>query len=453
MNDITAIFERLLSGPAAPEKEFVPGRHTYADIYGIAAGLLSQFSSRKMAGKPVCLCTEDHGIIAAALLASLAGGPVFILPYSLSSQVILETREAMKFKYAIVDNSIVLPEGVQGIRPERGTWPPRRSISARDINSLFMQLFTGGSTGKPKVWPKTPVNLFAEAAYQAGKYRFAAADLVAATVPPYHIYGLLYTVMAPFLASASVMPGIFVYPHEIVSVLRDNPVTILVSVPVHYHVLNGAIIQPQRLRMAFSSAGPLDPEDALAFYRQTGVGPEEIYGSTETGGVACRSSATGRNLLEPFECLKWKISHDRLCVKSPFISPDIPVDEHGFFMTGDRAALIADGRFTILGRADGVMKVGGKRVDLNDVQDKIKKIPKIRDIFLFSMRGRKGRDADIAAVIETDLDEIEVRQILSRVLEQYAQPRRIRIVDKMPSTSTGKYDREAIIKLFDAEQD
>jgi acyl-coenzyme A synthetase/AMP-(fatty) acid ligase len=205
--------------------------------------------------------------------------------------------------------------------------------------------------------------------------------------------------------------------------------------------------------MAFSSAGPLDPEDALAFYRQTGVGPEEIYGSTETGGVACRSSATGRNLLEPFECLKWKISHDRLCVKSPFISPDIPVDEHGFFMTGDRAALIADGRFTILGRADGVMKVGGKRVDLNDVQDKIKKIPKIRDIFLFSMRGRKGRDADIAAVIETDLDEIEVRQILSRVLEQYAQPRRIRIVDKMPSTSTGKYDREAIIKLFDAEQD
>jgi len=453
MNDIHALFERLLSGPSAPEKEFVPAGHTYADVYSIAAGLLAQFSSREMSGKPVCICTEDRGIIAAALLASLAGGPVFILPYSLSSQVIRETREAMKFKYAIVDDSIVLPKGVKGIRPERGIWPSRRSVSARNINTIFMQLFTGGSTGKPKVWPKTPVNLFAEAAYQAEKYRFSGSDLVAATVPPYHIYGLLYTVMAPFLASASVLAGIYVYPHEIVSVLRDNPVTILVSVPVHYRVLNGAGVQSRRLRLAFSSAGPLDPEDALAFYRQTGIGPEEIYGSTETGGVACRSSATGRDLLEPFECLKWKISHDRLCVKSPFISPDIPVDEHGFFMTGDRAALVADGRFVILGRADGVLKVGGKRVDLNDVQDKIKKIPKIRDAFLFSIKGRKGRGTDIAAVVETEMDEEELRKVLSNTLEHYALPRRIRIVDRIPSTSTGKYDREAITRLFSAEKE
>lgn len=451
MNDIRAIFERILSGPTAPEKEFVHGGHTYADVYAMAAGMLAQFSSKEMDGKPVCVCTEDRGIIAATLLASLAGGPVFILPYSLSPQVIRETREAMKFNYAIVDDSIALPDDVKGIRPERGTWSSKQSASARDINTVFMQLFTGGSTGKPKVWPKTPVNLFAEAAYQADKYRFSRDDLVAATVPPYHIYGLLYTVMAPFLMTASVMAGMYVYPHEIVSVLRDNPVTILVSVPVHYRVLNGAGILSQGLRLAFSSAGPLDPEDALAFYRQTGIGPEEIYGSTETGGVACRSSATGRTLLEPFECLKWKISHDRLCVKSPFISPDIPVDEDGFFMTGDRAAVVADGRFAILGRADGVVKVGGKRVDLNDIQDKIKRIPEIRDAFLFSMKERKGRGTDIAAVVETDMDEEELRQVLSRTLEHYAVPRRIRIVKSIPSTSTGKYDREAIIRLFNTE--
>jgi acyl-coenzyme A synthetase/AMP-(fatty) acid ligase len=351
MNDIHVLLERLLSGPAAPEKEFVPGGHTYADVYAMAAGLLAQFSSKEMSGKPVCICTEDRGIIAAALLASLAGGPVFILPYSLSPQVIRETREAMKFKHAIVDDSIVLPEGVRSVRPERGTWSYRQGEGARNINDVFMQLYTGGSTGKPKVWPKTSVNLFAEAAYQADKYRFGRIDLVAATVPPYHIYGLLYTVMAPFLASASVLAGMYVYPHEIVSVLSNYPVTILVSVPVHYRVLNGVAMQSNRLRLAFSSAGPLDPEDALAFYRQTGIGPEEIYGSTETGGVACRSSAVGRNLLEPFECLKWKISHDRLCVKSPFISPDIPVDEDGFFMTGDRAAVVPAPRFSIQGKA------------------------------------------------------------------------------------------------------
>jgi acyl-coenzyme A synthetase/AMP-(fatty) acid ligase len=453
MNDIQKIIDQILAGPAYPEKEFVPGRHTYADVYGMAAGLLEQFSSKEMSGEPVCICTDDRGIIAAALLASLVGGPVYILPYSLSPQVVQETREAMKFKYAVTDSTAELPEGVHGIRPERGIWASHRSVPTRDINSVFLQLFTGGSTGKPKVWPKSPVNLFAEASYQAEKYRYTGTDLIAATVPPYHIYGLLYTVMAPLLTSASVLAGMYVFPHEIVSVLLNNPVTILVSVPVHYRVLNGAGINAPRLRLAFSSAGPLDPEDALAFYRQTGIGPEEIYGSTETGGVACRSTATGRDLLEPFECLEWKVSHDRLCVKSPFISPDIPVDEHGFFTTGDRAAVVDKHRFTILGRADGVVKVGGKRVDLNDVQDKIKRVPEIRDAFLFSIRHRKGRGTDIAAVIEADLDESELRQVLSRTLEQYALPRRIRIVDKMPSTSTGKYDREAIMKLFDAEQD
>jgi acyl-coenzyme A synthetase/AMP-(fatty) acid ligase len=453
MNDIKKIIDRILTGPEYPEKEYVPGRHTYADVYGMAAGLLEQFSSKEMAGEPVCICTEDRGIIAATLLASLVGGPVYILPYSLSPQVIQETREVMKFRYAVADSTVELPEGVPGVRPERGTWMSRRSDGARDINSNFFQLFTGGSTGKPKVWQKTPMNLFAEAAYQAERYSYAATDLVAATVPPYHIYGLLYSVMAPFLASASVLAGMYVFPHEIVSVLGSNPVTILVSMPVHYRVLNGAGINAPHLRLAFSSTGPLDPGDALAFYRKTGVGPEEGYGSTETGGVACRSTATGRDLLEPFEFLEWKINHDRLCVKSPFISPDVPVDEHGFFMTGDRVALVGKNRFTLLGREDGVVKVGGKRVDLNDVQDKIKRIAEIRDAFLFSMQGRKGRGADIVAVIEADLDEIEVRQILSRVLEQYAQPRRIRIVNKMPSTSAGKYDHEAIMKLFDAEKD
>jgi acyl-coenzyme A synthetase/AMP-(fatty) acid ligase len=453
MIDVRIIFSRLLAGPSVPEKDFIAGGHTYADVYAMAAGLLDQFSSPETGGAPVCLCTEDHGIIAAALLASLAGGPVFILPYSLSPQALEDTRNAMNFSHAVIDRPLELPAGVTAVTPARGNWSARRTGIERDPDAVFMKLFTGGSTGAPKVWSKTPVNLFAEAAYQADKYAYSDNDLVAATVPPYHIYGLLYSVMSPFLGSSTVLPGIYVFPREIASVLASNPVTILVSVPVHYRVLKQTPLSAPKLRLAFSSAGPLDKEDAAAFYRQTGVGPEEIYGSTETGGIACKSSAVGRELLEPFECLEWKISHERLCVRSPFVSADLPADAHGFYITGDRAAPAGDGRIALLGRADGVVKVGGKRVDLNDVQEKIKKVPGVRDAYLASMNGRKGRGTDIAAVIETDLNEEEVRLALSGSLEQYAMPRRIRAVKKMPSTSTGKYDREAIMKLFDTERE
>ncbi len=450
MDDITVLIERLLAGPAEPEKEFVTLGRTYGDCYSHAVGFVDRFSTLEQEGEPVCICTEDRGIIAAAMLSSLAGGPVCILPYSLSPQVLSEMRDIMGFRYAIVDSPFELPDGVVGILPERGEWPP--ATKPKEADAVFMQLFTGGSTGKPKVWSKTAVNLFAEAAYQAEKYAFKGSDLVAATVPPYHIYGLLYTVMAPFLASAGVLPGTYVFPGEIASVLQKSSATILVSVPVHYRVLKATKITAPKLRLAFSSAGPLDRDDAAAFYLQTGVGPEEIYGSTETGGIACKSSATGRDELEPFECLEWKISHDCLCVRSPFVSPDLPTDSKGFFTTGDRASIAGPGHFTLLGRADGVVKVGGKRVDLNDVQDRIKRVPDIRDACVISMSGRRGRGTDIAAVIETDLDEDRVRTMLSGVLEQYAVPRRIRIVATMPSTSTGKYDREAIMKYFDADQ-
>jgi acyl-coenzyme A synthetase/AMP-(fatty) acid ligase len=450
MTDIAALIRRLMEGPAEPDKEFVAGACTYRACYSHAAGFVDRFATLESDGEPVCICTEDRGIIASAMLSSLAGGPVCILPYSLSPQVLCEMRDIMGFRYAIVDSPFELPDGVVGILPEEGQWPP--ATRPKEAEAVFMELFTGGSTGKPKVWSKTAANLFAEAAYQAEKYVFIGNDLVAATVPPYHIYGLLYTVMAPFLASARVLPGTYVFPGEIAAILKEQPVTILVSVPVHYRVLKGVEISAPELRLAFSSAGPLDRDDAAAFYRQTGVGPEEIYGSTETGGIACKCSATGRLELEPFECLEWKISHDRLCVKSPFVSPDLPTDSRGFFTTGDRAAPAGPGRFTLLGRADGVVKVGGKRVDLNDVQDKIKGVPGIRDAFVISMSGRRGRGTDIAAVIETDLDEERVRELISGVLERYAMPRRIRLVEKMPATSTGKYDRESIMRYFDADQ-
>ncbi len=451
MDDITVLIEHLLQGPAEPNRDFVAPGRTYGDCYSHGAGFVDRFASLQCDGEPVCICTEDRGLIASAMLSSLAGGPVCVLPYSLSPQVLSEMRDILGFRYAIVDAPVELPDGVVGILPERGQWPP--ATRSRDADSIFMQLFTGGSTGKPKVWSKTGRNLLAEAAYQAEKYGFGGGDLVAATVPPYHIYGLLYTVMAPFLASASVLPGTYVFPGEISSVLSEKPVTILVSVPVHYRVLKSARLHAPKLRLAFSSAGPLDSEDAAVFYRQTGVGPEEIYGSTETGGIACKSSATGRNDLEPFECLDWKISHDRLCVRSPFVSPDLPVDGKGFFTTGDRASDAGGGRIALLGRADGVVKVGGKRVDLNDVQDRIKRLQGVRDACVISMGGRGGRGTDIAAVIETDMSEEEARAAMAGALERYAVPRRIRTVASMPATATGKYDREAIMKYFQFEQE
>ncbi len=439
--DTERMLERLMAVPADPARDFVSGTRTRGDLYEYAGGFLHTLGK----DEPVCLCTEDRGMIAAAVLASLAGGPICVLPHSLSGRALRETREAIRFNNAIADPSIELPAGVDAVPPARRAWRP---AGARTMDSIFLTLFTGGSTDRPRIWTKTASAMIGEALFQVRKYGIVGDDLIAATVPPYHIYGLLFTVLIPLLAGATVMEGTRLFPGEICSAVGQGGATVLVSVPVHYRSLNGTRIPSKRLRLAFSSAGPLDPEDASAFHRETGIAVEEIYGSTETGGIACRSSAAGRELLEPFEPVRWRIRHDLLSVQSPFLSPELPLDADGFFVTGDRASAAQEGRFTLLGRADSVVKVGGKRVDLQDVRDRITRLEGVRDAYVFSLPGKTGRGTAIAAIIETDCTEARIRELCAVSLEPYEMPRRIRVVGTMPSTSAGKYDRDAIERYF-----
>jgi acyl-coenzyme A synthetase/AMP-(fatty) acid ligase len=123
-------------------------------------------------------------------------------------------------------------------------------------------------------------------------------------------------------------------------------------------------------------------------------------------------------------------------------------DAEGFCLTGDDAREDKDSRFVLLGRADGIVKVAGKRVDLLDVQNKIKTLPTVSDAVVVAMPTEKGRESVIAAVIACDLTETHVRKLLIDMLEPYAVPRRIKIVSSIARTATGKVDRRRIEQSF-----
>jgi acyl-coenzyme A synthetase/AMP-(fatty) acid ligase len=61
---------------------------------------------------------------------------------------------------------------------------------------------------------------------------------------------------------------------------------------------------------------------------------------------------------------------------------------------------------------------------------------------------KKGRENEIAAVIEGDIHPKQVREFLSGQLEPYAQPRNIKVVNRIPRNNMGKYNMEMIRKLF-----
>lgn len=445
--------EHILSGPKDPKKEFTLSGHTYEDVYQMAFDLKASLSPLDPGNSVVCLCAESKAVIAAALLAVLFGAPPLVLPYAHSAHVLSEMHAATGFKLAITDTQRELPQGVEPLPPESlaGCMPNPSHEKSMAPGRELLRLFTGGSTGKPKIWSKTIKNLFSEALYLSNKYNISQNDRFVATVSPYHIYGLLFSVIIPFVSSAGVLDDICVFPNEIVSSIEKNAATILAGVPMHYRILHGRSIPCSSLRMAFSSAGVLSERDGDEFYRQNGIGVVEIYGSTETGGVASRCRAKGEAGFTPFENIDWKIIDGQLHVKSEFVSPEIKREPDGFFKTGDRVRPHGDSSFLLLGRSDAVIKVGGKRVDLEEIRDKLIKIPGVRDAFVISVPVNKGRENAIAAVVEGNPDKVHFRQALSDLLEPYAIPRSIKIVAEIPSTASGKYDRKAIEQMFRTE--
>jgi acyl-coenzyme A synthetase/AMP-(fatty) acid ligase len=441
-------YRHIFSPLPEPTREFIVNGCTYGEVYRLASGIRRLQPSDKEDRAMICICTGDKALIAAALFASLAGGPRVVLPYAFSRQAVEEVLETLPCTFLCADRSGDFPSGCEVITPSTLHCESINSCTYMNPDVPFLMLFTGGSTGKPKVWSKTPRNMFAEARYQADTFRISPTDIFLSTVPAQHIYGLLFSVLIPFVSSARVLDGVYTFPGEILRTAEEHRASILVSVPIHYRILKSDDLQKHNFRMAFSSAGVLDKGDAAYFHEKTGLDIIEIYGSTETGGVATRRRSRDGESWRPLDTVAWKIRDERLHVKSDFISPTLPRDAEGFFATADCAEAESNRSFILRGRADDIVKIGGKRVDLASVQAKIKQISGVRDAVVISLPAGKGRQNELAALVATHLDSLHLRKHIAAVSESYAVPKRIIVIDEIPVTPAGKYDRTGIERIL-----
>jgi len=451
--EMHAVLAALLQGPKNPEQVFVCHGARLADVYDMASCFYTVFAKTKDKAPPVALAVEDRAVLAAALLAALASGTVLALPHSFSQTALQQMQEATGFSSAIVDHGFKkqksgLPEHTQCISFEPGLEKCVLPVECMTVEQELLTLFTGGSTGTPKIWSKSVKNIFGEALYMADRYQINDTDIIAATVSPYHIYGLLFSVLIPLVCSARVLGETPSFPAEIAHLVEQESASILVSVPAHYRVLKGRPLG-ESVKQAFSSAGMLAEEDSLDFSRCNSIGVVEVYGSTETGGIATRNRAADQKNFYPLNPVEWQIKDERLYVRSPFLSLDLATNPDGFFLSGDRVQNKGDGSFSLHGRADAICKVAGVRVDLDEIRDLLQQQPNVKECVVVPLFDEGGRGNRIAALLRgQDVDICALQKYLSHFLEPAAQPKRIKVVPAIPVTANGKYDREAIAALL-----
>jgi 3-hydroxymyristoyl/3-hydroxydecanoyl-(acyl carrier protein) dehydratase len=131
----------------------------------------------------------------------------------------------------------------------------------------------------------------------------------------------------------------------------------------------------------------------------------------------------------------------------------LPPDSERPWTTADLAEPGPDGTFVHRGRADGVVKVGGRRVSLPHMQQWLASQPEVEDAAVTSVP-TPGRGVRIlAALVAPGLDEPTLR---GRMLEAFAGsslPRRFAFVDQLPRESSGKLPKAALLSVFGLRPD
>ena len=303
-------------------------------------------------------------------------------------------------------------------------------------------VYTSGSTGRHVACPKTAGQLLGEAALLVRLFDLGAGTRLLATVPPHHIYGLLFGVLVPFMGGGAFVRGTPHHAETIVGDARRWQANVLISVPAHLHGLTavsaGAL---PGLRRLFSSGAALPPATARQVAALAGSPVIEVLGSSETGGIAWRTGDDDP-AWQPFPGVQVAPDADGvMTVKSPF---------SGSIRGGDRIAARADGRFELLGRTDGIVKIGGSRISVAEIERLLTEVPGVREAAVITVDVPGPRQHELWAVVAAPtLTVAALRAALLKHVEPISVPRRFRLVDALPREETGKLTKAGLRALFE----
>lgn len=122
---------------------------------------------------------------------------------------------------------------------------------------------------------------------------------------------------------------------------------------------------------------------------------------------------------------------------------------HNFYQrmykTGDLARWLPDGNIEYLGRNDYQVKIRGFRIELGEIENELLKIEGITNAVVTSKSDNDGNLQLIAYhTANFDIDRLELIKSLSLTLPSYMIPTQFIKIEKMPFTTSGKIDINAL---------
>jgi acyl-CoA synthetase (AMP-forming)/AMP-acid ligase II len=364
--------------------------------------------------------------------------------------------------------------------PERGVSTPE---GLRDDDAMIM--FTGGTTGVPKMVPWTRGNIASSVRAIIAGYRFGPHDATVAVMPLYHGHGLLAALLSTLASGGTVLlpaRGRF-SAHTFWDDIDAVRATWYTAVPtIHQILLERAETdrsgnKKAALRFIRSCSAPLTPETAQALQEEFSAPVVCAFGMTEathqvattgidqiekpaaTTGLVGRSTGpeiriTGSDGQPvPADAVGEVWLRGSTVVRGYLGDPAITAANftEGWLRTGDLGSLSVAGDLTIRGRIKELINKGGEKISPERVEGVLTSHPKVLEVAVFGVPDKLYGETVAAVIVPRESASptpAELAVFCRERLAAFEVPASFQEATALPHTAKGSLDRRAVAEQF-----
>ena len=350
--------------------------------------------------------------------------------------------------------------------------PDRR----HDINAVG---FTSGTTGRARGAILSQHTATSSALWFCSLFGLSTRSTFLACMPAY-VYRGQGAAMAPAILGSRTVPLIFDAAAVLEAIEKHRVTHVILAPPMVDRLLGHPELASRDLSSLESiwiGGAPSSPEAVRRLFERVGCDIGSTYGMTEATGIASTrwSLGTGsdedRDLLSvgrPGQLLDVRLLGSEGQVVRPgeigevvvrgdsmmlgyWGSPPEACFTEGWFHTGDMATQEPDGRMFLVDRRADVIVSGGLNVYANEVELAINSHPAVMSCAVVSAPDDDWGETVVAVVVIGEGESLspeEMSEHCRPLLARYKHPRRLVVVDELPTNALGKTDKKALREPF-----